>query len=133
MPLMLIGWTKLNIEYIFCDSFAMAKYVKPNEAANTLGVCLRTLRRWEANGEISTVKTPSGQRRYDIEKFINKESEPDGGRATVVYARVSTRPQKADLDRQVERLSALYPGAEVVKEVGGAVLKVAHQFFSVSF
>jgi putative resolvase len=99
----------------------MVKYVKPNEAANTLGVCLRTLRRWEAEGKISTVKTPSGQRRYDIEKFIKKESEPDGGRTTVVYARVSTRPQKADLDRQVERLSALYPGAEVVKEVGGGL------------
>jgi putative resolvase len=99
----------------------MAKYVKPNEAANTLGVCLRTLRRWEANGNISTVKTPSGQRRYDIEKFIKQESEPDSRRATVVYARVSTRPQKADLDRQVERLSTLYPGAEVVKEVGGGL------------
>ncbi|MBS3029782.1 MAG: IS607 family transposase [Dolichospermum sp. DET50] len=99
----------------------MAKYVKPNEAANTLGVCLRTLRRWEAEGKISTVKTPSGQRRYEIEKFIKKESEPDGGRATVVYARVSTRPQKADLDRQVEQLSAIYPGAEVVKEVGGGL------------
>ncbi|MEZ2245280.1 recombinase family protein, partial [Microcoleus sp.] len=83
----------------------MAKYVKPNEAANTLGVCLRTLRRWEAEGKINTIKTPSGQRRYDIEKFIKKESEPEGGRATVIYARVSTRPQKADLDRQVERLS----------------------------
>ncbi|MEK0179882.1 MAG: IS607 family transposase [Oscillatoriales cyanobacterium] len=99
----------------------MAKYVKPKVAANTLGVCLRTLRRWEANGNISTVKTPSGQRRYDIEKFIKQESEPDSRRATVVYARVSTRPQKADLDRQVERLSALYPGAEVVKEVGGGL------------
>ena len=99
----------------------MVKYVKPNEAASTLGVCLRTLRRWEAEGKISTVKTPSGQRRYDIEKFIKKESEPDGGRATVIYARVSTRPQKTDLDRQVERLSTLYPGAEVVKEVGGGL------------
>ncbi|MEZ2314577.1 MAG: IS607 family transposase [Microcoleus sp.] len=99
----------------------MAKYVKPNEAANTLGVCLRTLRRWEAEGKINTIKTPSGQRRYDIEKFIKKESEPEGGRATVIYARVSTRPQKADLDRQVERLSTLYPGAEVVKEVGGGL------------
>ncbi|MHC5731463.1 MAG: IS607 family transposase, partial [Nostoc sp.] len=75
----------------------------------------------KASGEISTVKTPSGQRRYDIEKFIKKESEPEGGRATVIYARVSTRHQKADLSRQVERLSTLYPGAEVVKEVGGGL------------
>jgi excisionase family DNA binding protein len=99
----------------------MAKYIKPNEAASTLGVCLRTLRRWEQEGKIKAVKTPSGQRRYDLETFIKKESEPIVGRATVIYARVSTRPQKADLDRQVERLSALYPGCEVIKEVGGGL------------
>jgi predicted site-specific integrase-resolvase len=99
----------------------MAKFVKPNEAANTLGVCLRTLRRWEADGKINTVKTPSGQRRYDIEKFIKEESNDSRRRATVIYARVSTRSQKPDLDRQVERLSALYPGAEVIQEVGGGL------------
>jgi len=99
----------------------MTKYVKPSEAANTLGVCLRTLRRWEAEGKINTIKTPSGQRRYDIEGFIKKESTPRDGRATIVYARVSTRPQKGDLARQVERLSALYPGSEVIKEVAGGL------------
>ena len=51
----------------------MPKFVKPNEAANTLGVCLRTLRRWEAEGKINTVKTPSGQRLYEIEKFIKQD------------------------------------------------------------
>ncbi|MCA1993934.1 MAG: IS607 family transposase [Coleofasciculus sp. S288] len=99
----------------------MPKFVKPNEAANTLGVCLRTLRRWEAEGKINTVRTPSGQRRYDIEKFIKEESEDGRRRATVIYARVSTRPQIKDLHRQVERLSALYPSAEVVKEVAGGL------------
>lgn len=99
----------------------MPKFVKPNEAANTLGVCLRTLRRWEAQGKINTVKTPSGQRRYDIEKFIKEDSSDGRRRATIIYARVSTRPQIQDLHRQVERLSALYPGAEVVKEVAGGL------------
>ena len=99
----------------------MPKFVKPNEAANTLGVCLRTLRRWEAEGKINTVRTPSGQRRYDIEKFLKEESEDGRRRATVIYARVSTRPQIKDLHRQVERLSALYPSAEVVKEVAGGL------------
>ncbi|HBE21707.1 MAG TPA: IS607 family transposase [Cyanobacteria bacterium UBA11149] len=99
----------------------MSKFVKPNEAANTLGVCLRTLRRWEAEGKINTVKTPSGQRRYDIEKFIKEDSSHGKRRTAVIYARVSTRPQKADLERQVERLSALYPSAEIVKEVGGGL------------
>lgn len=99
----------------------MPKFVKPNEAANTLGVCLRTLRRWEAEGKINAVKTPSGQRRYDIEKFIKEDSSDGRRRATVIYARVSTRPQKSDLNRQVERLSTLYPSAEVVKEVAGGL------------
>lgn len=99
----------------------MPKFVKPNEAANTLGVCLRTLRRWEAEGKINTVKTPSGQRRYDIEKFIKEDSSDGRRRATIIYARVSTQPQIKDLHRQVERLSALYPGAEVVKEVAGGL------------
>ncbi len=98
----------------------MSKYVKPNVAANTLGVCLRTLRRWEAQGKIETIKTPSGQRRYNVEKFLQEET---GGTTTttVIYARVSTRQQKGDLDRQVERLSAIYPGAEIIKEVGGGL------------
>ena len=99
----------------------MPKFVKPNEAANTLGVCLRTLRRWEAEGKINTIKTPSGQRRYDIEKFIKEESEDGRRRATVIYARVSTRPQLSDLHRQVKRLSTLYPSAEVIKEVAGGL------------
>ncbi|MDF5714127.1 MAG: hypothetical protein PUP93_09585 [Rhizonema sp. NSF051] len=39
-----------------------------------MGVCLRTFRRWESEGKIKTIKTPSGQRRYDIDSFIKKES-----------------------------------------------------------
>ncbi|MFS8823215.1 IS607 family transposase, partial [Synechococcus sp. W60.2] len=30
----------------------MARYVKPREAADYLGVCLHTLRRWEQKGWI---------------------------------------------------------------------------------
>ncbi|WP_448561889.1 MerR family DNA-binding transcriptional regulator, partial [Trichothermofontia sp.] len=44
----------------------MAHYVPPKEAAQALGVSERTLRRWEAAGKIKAIKTPSGQRRYDI-------------------------------------------------------------------
>ncbi|MBG1260372.1 IS607 family transposase [Nostoc commune] len=69
------------------------------------------------DGRQAEKSVPSKRHRLNLKK----ESEPIGGRATVVYARVSTRPQKADLDRQVERLSTLYPGAEVVKEVGGGL------------
>ena len=33
-------------------------------AARELGVAIETLRRWDAAGEIRTVRTPGGQRRF---------------------------------------------------------------------
>ncbi|MDT9293226.1 MAG: MerR family DNA-binding transcriptional regulator, partial [Limnospira sp. PMC 1295.21] len=44
----------------------MARYVKPKEAAQILGVHERTLRRWDENGSIETIRTPAGQRRYNV-------------------------------------------------------------------
>ena len=42
-------------------------------------------------------------------------------RAVVIYARVSSRAQHPDLNRQVAALSNLYPNAEIVSEVGGGL------------
>ncbi|WP_293154191.1 helix-turn-helix domain-containing protein [Okeania sp. SIO2C9] len=48
----------------------VVKFVKPREAAEILGVDVRTLVKWEQSGQINAIKTPSGQRRYDIESYI---------------------------------------------------------------
>ena len=97
----------------------MAKYVKPKEAAEILGVHERTLRRWEEDGRIGAIRTPSGQRRYDIESYVAKS----GGdrRRVVAYARVSGRAGQPDLNRQVAALSSLYPQAEIIAEIGGGL------------
>lgn len=39
----------------------------------------------------------------------------------VIYARVSSRAQQPDLNRQVAALVALYPDAEVISEIGGGL------------
>ncbi|KKD37388.1 IS607 family transposase [Limnoraphis robusta Tam1] len=96
----------------------MAKYVKPKEAAQTLGVNERTLRRWEENGSIEAIRTPSGQRRYNIESYAARAGN---NRKVVLYARVSSRAQQRDLNRQVAALSNLYPQAEIVSEIGGGL------------
>jgi DNA binding domain, excisionase family len=97
----------------------MARYVKPREAADYFGVCLHTLRRWEQKGWIKAIRTPSGRaRRYDLDSYIKT---PRKVKRVVLYARVSSRGQKPDLERQVARLVSLYPGAEVVGEVGGGL------------
>jgi predicted site-specific integrase-resolvase len=97
----------------------MARYAKPREAADYFGVCLHTLRRWEQKGWINAIRTPSGRaRRYDLDSYIKA---PRKAKRVVLYARVSSRGQKSDLERQIARLVSLYPGAEVVGEVGGGL------------
>ena len=97
----------------------MARYVKPREAAAYFGVCLHTLRRWEQKGWIKAIRTPSGRaRRYDLDSYVRT---PRKDKRVVLYARVSSRGQKPDLERQIARLVNLYPGAEVVGEVGGGL------------
>ncbi|MCT7995120.1 IS607 family transposase [Laspinema olomoucense] len=97
----------------------MARYVKPKEAAEILGVHERTLRRWDENGSIETIRTPAGQRRYNVESYAAKSGSDK--RKVVIYARVSSRAQQSDLNRQVAALSNLYPEAEVVSEIGGGL------------
>ncbi|MCT7966467.1 IS607 family transposase [Laspinema sp. D1] len=97
----------------------MARYVTPREAAEILGVHERTLRRWDENGSIETIRTPAGQRRYNVESYAAKSGSDK--RKVVIYARVSSRAQQSDLNRQVAALSSLYPEAEVVSEIGGGL------------
>ncbi|MET0113792.1 MAG: MerR family DNA-binding transcriptional regulator, partial [Limnospira maxima] len=67
----------------------MARYVKPKEAAQILRVHERTLRRWDENGSIETIRTPAGQRRYNVESYTAAKSGSDK-RKVVIYARVSS-------------------------------------------
>jgi len=77
------------------------------------------LSRWEKEGKIKAIKTPSGQRRYDIDSYQGKFQPTD--RATVIYARVSSRGQLEDLTRQTDFIRQKYPHAEIVSEIGGGL------------
>lgn len=67
---------------------------------------------------IKAIKTPSGQRRYDIDSYTTTVKSI---RATVIYARVSSRAQQSDLNRQVAAIANLYPDAEIISEIGGGL------------
>jgi predicted site-specific integrase-resolvase len=73
---------------------------------------------WQNEGKITAIKTPSGQRRYDVESYTGKSVSD---RQTIIYARVSSRAQQSDLNRQVAYLSELYPKAEIISEIGGGL------------
>lgn len=101
------------------------QYVTPKQAARALGVHVKTLARWETEGKIKAVKTPAGQRRYDLEAYLKANPSTttnDTTRTTtVLYARVSTNNQRNDLTRQAAALTERYPGCEVVTEVGSGL------------
>ena len=81
--------------------FYMTECISIGELAKRLGVCVTTIRRWEATSKIKEAsRTPGKHRRFDYNDFISTEKELK----TVVYARVSSRDQLADLDTQLKVL-----------------------------
>ena len=70
----------------------VVKFVKPRVATEILGVDVRRLVKWEQSGQINAIKTPSGQRRYDIDSYI--KSTPAVTKKTILYSRVSNNAQK---------------------------------------
>ena len=101
------------------------KFVKPSAAAERLGVSLHTLRRWEKKGLIEVIRTDNGQRRYNVDDYITRKGIKTGDepktREIILYARVSTRPQRDDLNRQAAKLIELFPEGRVIKEIAGGL------------
>lgn len=94
------------------------KLVTSREAAKQLGVHPNTLRRWANSGQIKAVKTQAGQRLYDVESFVGNQLEIGVG---IIYARVSSRKQEDDLQRQIKFLQRKYPKHELVTDIGSGL------------
>ncbi|MEB3182543.1 MAG: IS607 family transposase [Nostocaceae cyanobacterium] len=97
----------------------MVRYVTPREAMQILQVSEKTLRLWDAAGRIATIRTPAGHRPYDIDSVLDPKSIRV--RRTLLYCRVSSHKQRLDLNRQADYLQSLFPGGEVVKEIGSGL------------
>lgn len=95
-------------------------YVPPRVAAQKLGVSTKTLERWFDAGKIKAIKTPGGQKRYDLDSVVSiRPNELE--RHILLYARVSSRSQKSDLEQQVKFLEFRYPDCEVIKDIGSGL------------
>ena len=82
------------------------KNFKPQAFAELIGVSVKTLQRWDRENILKAYRTPTDRRYYTYDqylKFKGIDTMPDG-RATVIYARVSTRNQADDLKNQVSFL-----------------------------
>ena len=79
---------------------------KPKDFAELLGVSVKTLQRWDRDGILKANRSPTDRRYYTYDQYLQFkgiQTENDI-RDIVIYARVSTRNQKDDLQNQVEFL-----------------------------
>jgi predicted site-specific integrase-resolvase len=91
------------------------KLVPLRKAIEALGLSKDTLRKYADTGVIKSVRTPAGQRLFDLDSFAGTITK----QTTVAYARVSSAGQKPDLERQAAFLSEF--AEEVVKDVASGL------------
>jgi putative resolvase len=98
----------------------MDRLISIGELAELKAVSVDTIRRWEREGKIKSVRTDGGHRRYKLGDFV----EQAVGK-TIAYARVSSHDQKSDLDRQDAVLSgycaAMEWNYEVIRDLGSGM------------
>jgi putative resolvase len=106
----------------------MGNMLTISETAQALGKSMKTLRRWDRDGLLKPIEvTLGGHRRYDLTKIQTMRFRPVGqpDRKTVAYARVSSKDQQTDLERQIHLLE-LYCASqgwtyEVISDLGSGM------------
>jgi putative resolvase len=100
----------------------MSKYISAQTARDHYGYHPRTLARWADAGTVDFIRSAGGHRRYLIDSLerIKKDTKEDA-RIVLLYARVSTRTQKKELDNQIEFLGRVYPGTRCISETGSGL------------
>lgn len=89
-------------EYMVMNALNITNY-KPKNFAELLGVSVKTLQRCDREGTLKANRTPTDRRYYTNDQYfqfkgINAKNDQ---RQVVIYARVSTRNQKDDLQNQI--------------------------------
>jgi predicted site-specific integrase-resolvase len=91
-------------------------FVPLRRAVQEFGVHPNTLRKWADDGKIKSIRTPAGQRLFDVASL---DSGKD--RRRVLYCRVSSAGQRDDLRRQSAELRQRFPDYELVEDTGSGL------------
>jgi len=109
------------------------QYITAAKIKATFGICSSTLRNWAQEGKVSVVRFGGNDKRLyhkgQIEglfrgyrpKSAEAREAVEEKKIKVCYARVSSAPQRDDLERQVKDLEQAYPGHEIVRDVGSGI------------
>ena len=118
-------------------SFFKGNYYTPKDASKKLGVHWQTLRNWEKQGKIKTIRSPGGKRYYDINNFIvdiennnsdikeinvkDDNTEIKNIKRKICYCRVSSYSQKPELENQIKYMTEKFPNHEILYDIGSGI------------
>ena len=99
------------------------EYVNTKKAKDLLQITPKTLRIWDKEGKIRTLRTVSGQRRYNLEDIqnISGRNSLNKKKEKICYCRVSSPKQMDDLGRQTDFFKYKFPDHVVVTDVGSGI------------
>lgn len=98
------------------------RFISGKGAADILGISQQSLRKFAGDGSIDVIKTPGGQRRYNVTSFLRSQ-HPTTTKKTkkFIYCRVSSNGQKPHLDHQIRFLRDKFPEHELVTDVASGL------------
>lgn len=104
------------------------KYLSSKTVTQMLGVTAQTLRNWDKEGKLKPSYVKSNGYRYYSEESIlayTQERKTKKNLNVVGYARVSSKKQSDDLDRQVNNiktyLDSKYDSYEIITDIGSGI------------
>src|SRR6266699_6154308 len=96
-------------------------WMNPQEAAASLGISVKTLRRWDKAGKLHAAQTVGKHRRIARSEIQRLQGQRDAVGCCALYARlsISKQVQEGNLARQLERLriAAAQCGYQVVQAI----------------
>jgi predicted site-specific integrase-resolvase len=99
------------------------EYINCSQARDMLKVSNQTLRSWADKDKIRIIRTPSNRRMYhkqDIYDIMGRNTVVEE-KQKIIYARVSSKKQMDDLERQTDFLKSRFPDYILVTDVGSGI------------
>ena len=98
--------------------------LKAADAAKHYGIAISTLRLWARNEQIPVQRIGNGHYRYVVQQNVVEREKDNTGNALsgyIIYTRVSSKKQQADLERQSSWLQKRYPRYQLVTDIGSGI------------
>lgn len=97
----------------------MSIVLKAKDAAKHYNISVSNLRKWAREGRIETEITEGGRYNYIIRDV--QEQCPEQISQSIIYARVSSKKQQNDLQRQVSMLQGAFPDSTLITDIGSGI------------